>query len=189
MRSTTLCSILLLASCATVPTGTPKEVATTLIEDLDAGRVQDADDLFDRIADDDSYREKVYPVVFEAARERYAQGDPAAAAQLLRFMAPRYPDALSVREALLYSLFLERAQSTAPDPALMEELDEALSELRASATEVPVWVDLVAAQQAVDRGERSAARESLARFLERWEGQPPELLLYVEDLERYLRTP
>lgn len=187
MRSWIIVLSLAAAACVSSPPGTPEEVAAGVIDELDAGRPAEAGQLFERIASDDEAREKIYPILFFEARDRYRLGDAAGAAEVLRFMAPRYPAGAAVREALLYSLFLERAQSEKPDAELVDEIGEILADVGAGDSG-PEWVDLVRSQQAIDRGELPEAREALAQFLDSWEGNPPELMLYVEDMERYLRT-
>lgn len=188
MRSVIVLISLFPLACATTPSGPPEEVALSIIEDLDADRTGKADDRFDRVSDDKSYREKIYPILYGTAGDRYQQGDPAGAQRILRFMAPRYADGTAVQEALLYSLFLERAQLGESDKELTKEIDAVLDDVRDSEAGVPIWVDLVASQQAIDRGELGEAREALSSFLDRWDGQPSELFIYVEDMERYLRT-
>jgi len=51
-----------------------------------------------------------------------------------------------------------------------------------------MWVDLVEAQHAADCAQLPEARDALARFRGRWGGRPSILLVYVEDLERYLSS-
>lgn len=187
MRSRIIVLALAAVACVSTPPGTPEEVAAGVIDELDAGRPAEAGELFARIASDAEAREKIYPILFFEARDRYRLGDAAGAAEVLRFMAPRYPAGAAVREALLYSLFLERAQSETADAALVDEIGDVLADMGEGEV-VPEWVDLVRSQQAIDRGELSVARDALAQFLDSWEGNPPELMLYVEDLERYLRT-
>lgn len=176
------------AACVSAPPGPPEEVAASLVADLDESRVDAAAERFDRVAGHAEYCEKLYPILYEAARERFDDGDCARSAELLRFMAPRYPDASAVREALLYSLFLVRAEQDPPQADLLEETDRVLAELRSCDAELPVWVDLVEAQQAADCARLPEARDALARFQDRWEGRPSTLLVYVEDLERYLSS-
>ena len=52
----------------------------------------------------------------------------------------------------------------------------------------PAWVQLVVAQQAIDRGDMREAAEAAALFRSAWDGHPPQLLAYVEDIERYVQT-
>jgi hypothetical protein len=175
--------LVLLAGCRTAASGPPEELAPRMVAALDAGDEEAAAELFD--ATSDGARERLYPLLYEEARTRYAGGMSAEAARVLRFMAPRYPRARAVREALVYALFLERARAPEAPPELVAELDALVGELRA-AGEPPLWIALVEAQLAIDRGEPLAALEALAAFQSGWDGQPEELAVYVDDLERYL---
>lgn len=173
------------AACASVP-ASPDSVGERLVAALDDGDVREADGLFDSLARDPDAVERVYPVLYEAAEARFDAGEPARASAILRFMAPRYPDARSVREAWLYALFLERAESDEADPALVDEMETLVGELEGPPR--PLWVDLAATQVAVDRGRGAEAGESYVRFVDAWSGEPASLMPYVEDLERWIRT-
>ena len=181
-----------LASCAAAPPGPPEELASTLLSELDAGRTSEARELFELVEDDAEYRDKIYPVLYGAARARYQDGNASGAAVVLRFLHAGYPEAVSVREAFLYSLFLERAGKGAPEPAVASEIDELLAELREQPrpenSAPPVWIDLIEAQHRLDRGESAQAREAYARFLASWDRRPNEALLalYVDDIGRHL---
>ena len=70
---------------------------------------------------------------------------------------------------------------------LLDRIDEVAADLRSTATDLPVWFDLIETQQAIDRGNPARAKRSLELFLENWNGEPAELMVYVEDFERYLR--
>jgi hypothetical protein len=175
---------LLAAACAATPVGPPEEVAPRIATALDAGKSDEAAELFEGAADDGG-SEKLYPLLYEEARGRYRGGECARSARLLRFMADRYPRALAVREALVYALFLERAASETPAADVLQELDAAVADLRRQGS-APHWIELVEAQLSIDRGEPARARTHLASFREAWDGQPPELVVYVEDIGRYL---
>ena len=175
---------LALGACTTTPTAPPRELAETIAADLAAGRDEQANERFADVADEEEYREQLYPVLFDAARARYESGDGAAAAAQLRFLAGVFPDSRSVHEALVYALFLERSSGSSSDPALVAELTDALTRLATFDETGPSFVDLVAAQAAVDRGDTDAARLALDRFLRVWDGRPAELMPYVEDLGR-----
>jgi outer membrane protein assembly factor BamD (BamD/ComL family) len=183
-----LSSFLLLAACRTAPPAPPDELAKTLLTEIDAGRAKEARELFERVADDEEYRDKIYPVVYGAARTRYQEGNAAGAATLLRFLHGAYPSAASVREALLYALFLERAGAKDSDPELAAEIDELLADLRAAEAPLPAWIDLIEAQQAIDGRDPVRARDAYARFLASGNHQPNDRLmaLYVEDIGRYI---
>jgi hypothetical protein len=174
----------LLAGCASTPPGPPEEVAPRIVAALDAGRSKDAAELFEASARDEG-AEELYPLLYEEARARYQKGESEASARVLAFMSERYPRALAVREALVYALFLERAESDVPSPELVQALGAAVAELKESGA-APPWVGLVEAQQAIDRGEPDAARAAFAGFMKTWDGRPAELAVYVDDIDRYL---
>jgi hypothetical protein len=177
------------AACATVPADPPGVVGARLVEHIEAGRLADASAEFDAVAANAHYRERIYPIVYEAARRRYADAEPAQAIALLRFLTERYPQAMAAREALLYAHLVHRGTQVRPDPAALDEIDRLLGELRDSSTPLPIWIELVAAQQAIDRGDLAEARAAVAGFRAGWDGAPAELGLYVEELERYLQAP
>ena len=135
------------------------------------------------------YSERMYPMLYGRAAQHYDTGDTAGAAALLAFMHEHYPESDAVAEALLYSVFLERASegvSSEPDGTTGTELDDALADVLEQDATPPVWVDLFRTQRAIDRGRLAEAREALDRFRGSWDGQPVALTLYVDDLERYL---
>src|SRR6185503_16224014 len=109
--------------------------------------------------------DKIYPVLYGAARTRYQEGNSMGSVALLRFLHGTYPSAASVREALLYALFLERAGAKSADPELVAEIDGLLADLRAAEAPLPAWIDLIEAQQAIDGRDSVRAREAYARFL------------------------
>jgi len=183
-RPTILLLTLSIGACAATPTAPPRELAETIATDLAAGRVEQANERFADVEDDEDYREQLYPVLFDAARARYESGDGAGAAAQLRFLGERFPESRSVHEALVYALFLERSAQESSDPELVQELTDALTRLAEFDETGPSFVDLVAAQAAVDRGDTDAARSALDRFLRVWDGRPAELMPYVEDLGR-----
>jgi hypothetical protein len=183
-----LLALPLAAGCAAAPAGPPDQVAARIVVDLDRGESDDARELWKGVAARPEHRERIYPILYQAARERYSRGDVAGSSRILRFMEPRYPDALAVRQALLYSLFVERALMEAPDPKLVAAIEEGLADVREGSAQLPAWVDLVATQTAIDQNRLSEARESFGRFRSQWQGEPQELALYVEDLERYLTS-
>lgn len=177
----------LLAACASTPAGPPAEVAQEIVVSLDQGRVEAADARFDAVGERAEYRDKIYPVLYTTAGDRFetGEGDPV---PLLRFLAAHYPDAIAVREALVYGLFLERAEQASADPELVKELETTAAELRERATPQTPWLDLIDTQVAIDRGRDTDARASFDQFLAAWSGTPNELWPYVEDLERYFTS-
>ena len=178
--------IALLGACAATPSGPPDAVAQDILLALESGDAGRADDLFQRVERNNEYTEKIYPVLYDAASARKEQGDFAISVTMLRFLAAHYPRANAVREALLYGLFLERAAQTpgtAPDPALLDEIEANLAALGGRSS---VWIDLAETQYHIDRGSLDEARASFQRFSQAWDGSPPSLVVYVDDITRYL---
>jgi outer membrane protein assembly factor BamD (BamD/ComL family) len=175
-------------ACAAPQAGPPEDLAHEIIADIDAGRAGDAAERFARVDDEAVYRERIYPIVYDAAQERWAAGDAASAADLLRFLVHGYPSASSARQAFLYCLFVERAAQQKPEKELVDEIGSQLVALRERTATPPPWADLVATQHAIDEGRLAEARSSFDRFLAVWPGEPQELLIYVEDIDRYLST-
>lgn len=187
MRILIACSFAaLLSACASAPSQAPDELAVSLVADLEAGDRSAASKRFKPVADNEEYRELIYPVLFDAARASYEAGNGESAVSLLRFLVDKYPAAQGAREAFLYALFLERGSVLEADEATNEEIQEQLDALREEGATPPNFVRLVAAQAAIDRGDMGAARSELDQFLAAWDGQPARLLPYVEDLTRYI---
>src|SRR5262249_34445064 len=133
-------------------------------------------------------REQLYPLLYEAARSRYQGGDAAHAAAVLRFMERQYPNSSAVQEALVHALFLERAASEHPPADLVRELGDTLGHL--AQRDSPL-IELARAQNAIDRGDLGAAREALARYRAKpldAGATSAELSVYVEDVDRYLKS-
>jgi predicted Zn-dependent protease len=179
--------LLLLAGCVSAPTGPPEQVATSIVAAIDEDDDTAAEELWDRNAEESSeYRQQMYPVLYDAATERYVRGDVTGSTELLRFMAEHYPDAPAVAQAYAYSLFILRSGQLDPDPELVEELEVALEEARRHVPGGPAWFDLMETQVAIDRGRLTDANEAYNRFRVAWDGTPESLRPYVEDLGRYL---
>lgn len=178
----------LAAGCASSPTAPPDELAQSIVVSLDAGDAGRAKSLYSTIEDDQTYREKLYPVVFGAARERFESGDAETAVTHLTFLSEAYPKATSVRVALAYALFLVRAGHEEADPELTKALREAVVGVRDSTPQPPAWIDLIDAQRAIDDGKLEEARIAYDRFLASWNGDPGSLVVYVEDVGRYLAS-
>lgn len=188
MRSLPCVLTLLLAACAGTPSGPPEMVAEGILADLDAGRPQAAAERFRAAAADADVRQRIYPMLYGDARRRYESGDYASAGLCLEFLAEHYPDAAAVREALVYALFLERSRLPAADPELVERIGRALTAVHERSVDPPAWLDLVAAQNALDQARPEQARVALARFHAGWDGHPAGLQTYIEDLDRYLAS-
>jgi outer membrane protein assembly factor BamD (BamD/ComL family) len=185
---TWICLPLLCVACAAPQAGPPEDLAHAIIADIDAGRSEEAAERFGAVDDEESYRERIYPIVWDAAQERYTAGDAAGAAGLLRFLVNGYPSATAARQAFLYCLFIERAAQPKPEPELVDEIGSQLEALREKTATPPTWAELVATQHAIDKGRLAEARSSFDRFLAAWPGEPQELLVYVEDIDRYLSS-
>src|SRR5262245_34840371 len=118
MRARRLASLIVLsgiAGCQTPP-GRRPDVAAAIVADLDAGHAPAAKERFEQAIKEDEYSDKLYPILYRAAVDRYSQGNATGSTPILRFLAAEYPHSLAVREALLYSLFLERSAQAQPDP-------------------------------------------------------------------------
>ncbi len=172
-------------SCVTI-TGPPERIAAEIVVALEEGNSGEASNLFERVQGDEDYRQQIYPVIYDAARNHYNAGETAQALDLLRFMVPRYPDARALREALVYSLFLERASAPSPEAGLARELDGAIEALAERSVGEAPWLALIETQTAIDRGQFPEARKSFERFLAGWQGGPEPVAAYVDDLGRYL---
>ena len=181
---------LLPVACRTIqpPSQPPAAVGAQIVEFLKRGQQDEAAAAFSAAAPFQEYREKIYPLLYEAARSRHRQADMAGAQELLEFLAVRYQDAMAVREALLYVLFIQRGEQARVDPVALAKADRLLEELRAGRAQLPVWVELAAAQQAIDGHRPEDARVALDRFRDGWNGEPKELSEYVVEIDRYLRT-
>ena len=175
-----------LVSCVTTPPGPPEEVAPQIAAALDAGRTKEAEQLFEASASESGASEQLYPLLYEEANKRYQKGESERSARMLGLMAKYYPKARAVREARVYALFLQRAHDDPPTPEVVKDLGTAVGELRKAGGETPLWIGLVEAQMAIDRGEPMAARDAFAGFKKAWDGRPEELAIYVDDIDRYL---
>lgn len=173
-------------ACQTSPTGPPEDVASEIVLALDSDQPSRAADLFEGSAE--GSRESMYPVLYSAAQERYERGDASASVELLRFMAEHYPEAGAVRQALLYGLMVRRSSQDTATSAQVAETEKILSDLRESNAALPLWVDLVEAQLRIDQNRLDEARQSFDAFLGAWDGQPVELMVYIEDIDRYLAS-
>lgn len=178
----------LAVACASTQSASPDELAQSIVTALDAGDSGRAKSLYATVEDDQAYRDKLYPVIFGAARERFEAGNAQDAAAQLQFLSEAFPKAASVRVALAYSLFLVRAGEDQPDPELTTALRSAVEGVRESSSPPPSWIDLIDAQRAIDDGKLEEARSSYDRFLANWNGDPGSLVVYVEDVGRYLAT-
>jgi hypothetical protein len=175
-------------ACVAPPLGSPREVATQIIQALDAGKSDQAAALYTRSSSDPNYREKIYPVVYEAATMRYTTQDNAKALPLLRFLVDNYDRSMAARQALIYSMFVARGEQAEAKPKSVEAMSEAVKDFLNRTKNPPIWIALVQTQQSIDLGKLDTARDHLARFHAGWDGRPTDLAVYVDDLQRYLNT-
>jgi hypothetical protein len=175
-------------ACVAAPPLDPEQGAPRIVALLDAQKTREADELFEAEAREAAFRDALYPLLYAEARGRFEHGAAPGAATILRFMMRQYPGSIAVREALVYALFLERAASPQAAPELVAELGAVLATLQHEDVTLPPYVELALVQQAIDRGEPAVARDALARFQRAGTDAPPEIVLYAEDLDRYLRS-
>ncbi len=183
------CLTLWTSSCAATggSAGPPDQVATEIVRALDEGRTDEAHDLFDDASGSEAMRQQLYPLLYEAAQDRYVRGDATGSTELLRFLSKEYPSAQAVQRALLSSLFLLRGEQDSPTPELTARLEKSLKAVRAQ-SRPPVWTDLVETQLLIDQGRLTEALASFERFAGAWDGQPEAIAIYVDDIERYLAS-
>ncbi|QDV08059.1 hypothetical protein Poly30_35950 [Planctomycetes bacterium Poly30] len=179
------------ASCASTSVQTfssPEEATNAIVAAAEQGNQDEARRIFDSFARSSVQRDKVYASLFSAAEARYDRGNGGGAANILQFVTTQYPAAAAAREALVYSLFVERAGAEAPAEGQAETMAAAIESARSVSSEPSAWIDLAATQVAIDRGDLSGARAEFGNFLDAWDGQPASLLPYVEDIDRYLQS-
>ena len=181
--------LLLLTGCYSLPSEGPGDYARNVENRLQQGDTEQAGVMFERIEHDDQYRNVLYPVLFDASEEAFELGDYGKADTFLAFLANRYPEGPAVAEALAMNRFLWRSEMDEPDADFTQSLGQALEDLRLRTSEVPVWVDLAETQFHLDEGDERRAARTLEHFLDRWDGDPAELLPYVEDLQRAMEDP
>lgn len=178
-------------SCSSTSThaySTPEKATTAIIAAAAAGDVQEAGRIYDSLLDDPVQRDRVYAAVFNAASQRYESGQSAEAANLLTFVTEHYPNAAAAREALVYALFLERAEAGATGDTSTGALKEAIADVRSGVARPSAWVELAETQVAIDDGDLQRARATFDTFLTSWDRAPADLVVYVEDIDRYLQS-
>jgi len=189
MTRTLLLLAVLIPACAGSPDWSADEASNAIAENLVAGKVDDAEAIFDDIDKSDHHMQAVYATVYERAGRYYRKGRYAEAIVMLRFLRERYGDAEAPRLALLYAHFLQRGEaSTPPDADAVKEVRGLVKEIRQKDEKYPWWVDLAAAQNAIDGGRARDAREEYAKFKAKWDGRPAQARFYVEEFERYFAT-
>lgn len=167
---------------------TPEEATAAMISAAVAGDMPEAELIFETFADDPVQRDRAYVALFGAASERYGTGRSAEAANVLTFVTDRYPHAAAAREALVYALFLERAEAGAANEASSSAMKKAITAVRAGGATSPPGVELAETQVAIDGGDLDRARETFDAFLVGWDRTPADLVVYVEDIDRYLQS-
>lgn len=165
-----------------------QQVSLEVAAHLVAGDVAAAENAMMVVEEPDDYA-AVYSLLFDRAQSLAGDQDYESCIRINRFLTRVYPDARSAQEALVYSLWLARAQSGAPhDAATVAEIDAVSARIRAAGDPVPVWVDIALTQAAIDGGDLEAARSAMNRFNARWDREPPSLRAYAEELDRYIDT-
>lgn len=181
-------SLMLFGACMGPRLGTPTQVTQDVVGATDEGRTEDAIDILEAVVRRPDLRDLVFPQLYAVARERYEEGNPREAAGILRALSAGYKGANSALLGFAYSLFLVRAETASPSPGEIDELRAVLDEIESRSSSTAPWVRLARAQNSIDRGELDAAREALADFHKRWDGQPDSLAPYIDDLGRYLSS-
>jgi len=195
-----LAAVLFLAGCSSTPEPAPTPdveapayvdvaaVAGEIAAYLIAGDVLAAEELISGVERSEDY-EAVYSVLFDRAQALADQRDYDSSIRIDRFLVSVYPDQRSAQEALIYSLWLARAQSGEPhDAGTVKEIESIAAQLRADGEPAPVWVDIALTQAAIDNGDLDAARTAMARFNARWDREPPSLRAYATELERFIES-
>ncbi|MEE2940783.1 MAG: hypothetical protein VX460_10395 [Planctomycetota bacterium] len=188
-RSILTAAALVLAACQSTSVQTyssPEEATRAIVAAAEAGDGVEASRIFDTFARSSVQRDRAFAELFDAGVSRYEDGRYRAAADVFSFVCERYPRAVNAKECLVYALLLQRSTSETAEPGLIAELDGAVAAARAASQAPAVWVDLAAAQVAIDANDLARAREDFAAFLGAWGGEPAALMIYVEDLGRRL---
>lgn len=178
-------------SCASTSVQTfasPEEATAAIVTAAEAGDDDEANRIFDSFARSSVKRDQVYASLFDTASSRYESGRSGDAARILGFVTKNYPNAVAAREALVYSLFLERAEAGVATDESTEAMEAAIKDVRSSVATPSPWVDLADTQVAIDKNDLPRARRSFDAFLARWDGAPASVVLYVEDIDRYLQS-
>ena len=177
------------AGCASTPDMNEEEASHAIAENLAAGNVEEAEEIFDDVDGDDSYVDAVYATVYDRAGVYYRKERYKESITMLRFLSEHYPDADAPRLALLYAHFLRRGQlENAPDRKELKEIGKLVKTIRKKDDQYPWWVDLAAAQAAIDAGKVEEARKEYGTFKAKWDGKPREARFYVEEFDRYFQT-
>jgi len=189
MKTLSFLLLVSLAACSSTPIGDedPPQAGRTISKKIMAGETKDAGKLFDAYADDDHFRQALYPVLFGIAEERYDSGKTKDSVAVARFVAKKYPKSLSAQEGLLYALFAARNDAGSADIEQLDEMAPLVQKLSGEAGH-DLWVDLVATQYWIDRNRPAQAEQTLRSFKERWNGRPSDLSDYILELDRWIQT-
>jgi len=185
-----LAAILLpVTGCRGTPDWTADEASNAIAEKLAAGKVDEAEEIYDDIEGSDDHEQAVFATVYDRAGNYYRKEKFDASIRMLRFLHEHYEDAEAPRVALLYAHMLRRGQiEGAPADDDVKEMRSLVKEIRAKDAKYPTWVDLAAAQAAVDAGRVADARQEYATCKSKWDGSPREAQFYVEEFDRYFQT-
>ncbi len=165
-----------------------QQVAIEVAAHLMGGDVVAAEDAMMAVEEREDY-DALYSLLFDRAQSLAGDQDYDSCIRINRFLTKVYPGERSAKEALVYSLWLARAQSgQAHDAATVAEIDAVSARIRADGEAVPVWVDIALTQAAIDGGDLEAARVAMNRFNDRWDREPPSLRAYAAELDRYIDT-
>lgn len=180
--------IIPLAGCGSTPDLSPDDASNQIAENLAAGKVEAAEEIFDGVDRSDEHRSAIRATVYERAGAYYRADRFREAIALLRFLNEHYPDQSAPRLALLYAHFHQRGKTNAvPGAKNLKEVNGLIETIREEDEKYPAWVDLAAAQAAVDGSRIETARKEYAQFKSKWDGRPREFAFYVEEFERYFR--
>ena len=197
-----LAAVFTLAGCSSTPEPAPtpeqpieaqahvdvQAVGTEIAAHLVAGDVVAAEDALMTVEDPDDHA-ALYSLLFDRAQMFAADRDYDSCIRINRFLTRVYPEDRPAQEALVYSLWLARAQTgEAHDAATVAEIEAVSARIRAAGDPIPVWVDIALTQAAIDGGDLEAARIAMNRFNARWNREPPSLRAYAAELDRYIDT-
>jgi hypothetical protein len=197
-----LAAVVVFAGCSSTPEPAPvaeepvehtvyvdvQEVAVEVGANLMAGDVVGAEEALMTVESPEDYQ-VLFSLLFDRAQGLARERDYEGCIRINRFLVKVYPEERPAKEALIYSLWLWRAQSGEPhDAATIAEIQAVTARLRADGGEVPVWIDIALTQAAIDGGDLEAARVAMNRFNARWDREPPALRAYVGELSKYIES-
>ena len=187
----TIAALMILPACkGGAPAQSAEDAADQISAHLDEGKTSEADDVYKAVKSSEKHRDVIYATLYQRAGNLYEESDFASASRLLGFLADHYPKSMAVKEALLWSLLLDRRGNKAgvPDKEQLAEMEELARDLRKSQKSPSPALELVTVQVEIDQGKLDAARKHLASFKRKWDGSPAELHAYMTELDRYLES-